>query len=262
MLSRRGQVVSDWEIELVEKAKRKIPSIDQILSEALQVTTDALTSMPFGEALKKLDERATEIYRSYEREALKFFAEGWLESRKDALAAEFERLYRLLRTEGWQAFKERAAALFSDFATAVQQLEKDLGNMRKARGGKTFEKAISHLLSAYGIPHQTPMGKARHELKSIDLVVPDIETALSQSERSVLLALKRTLRERWKEEVAAAKERRCWLVTLDADISEEKVTAILGEGIERVYAPEEAIKRLSQSDKIQVRSLNFLRGKC
>ncbi len=38
----------------------------------------------------------------------------------------------------------------------VQELEKDLGNMRKARGGKTFEKAIQVLLEKIGIHSERP----------------------------------------------------------------------------------------------------------
>lgn len=251
-------MAEDGRSRLLEEAKRRIPSIDQILNEALQVMTGTLISMPFGKALQELDAQATHIYLGYEHEAMRFFAEGWLESRRDRLVAEFEQLHHLLRTEQWHAFKARAATLFSDFAEAVQRLEKDLGNMRKARGGKTFEKAVSHLLSAWGIPHQAPQGNARRELKSIDLVVPDVQTVQANPERSVLLALKRTLRERWKEEVPAAKGKRCWLITLDPVISEGKVDAIIGEGIEQVYAPDEVVQRWRQNAKIQVRSLNAL----
>ncbi|MGQ9819791.1 MAG: hypothetical protein ACUVQ1_07705 [Candidatus Kapaibacteriales bacterium] len=46
-----------------------------------------------------------------------------------------------------------------EFGILVQNLEKDLGNMRKARGGKTFEKALLSLLKFINIKAEIPIEK-------------------------------------------------------------------------------------------------------
>jgi len=70
---------------------------------------------------------------------MEFAAQEWLEQRREQLQQDWERLSALLRERGWDAFKQEVTPVFMDFAQLVQSLEKDLGNMRKARGGMTFE---------------------------------------------------------------------------------------------------------------------------
>lgn len=226
--------------DLIKETKKKIPSVDIILEEALK---EIPKLEPFGKALKNLHDRADEIYHKYEEKALKYFAESWLENKKSKFVKVLKKdLYRSIYEEDWETVKKRFAEFFVDFAKDVQKIEKDLGNMRKARAGATFEKAVFILLKKFHIPCEIPKGNEKRELKNIDIVVPDIKTFREHPGRSVFLALKRTLRERWKEEVPAAKlaiERggHCWLITIDEDITDEKITQILNEGIERIYSP-------------------------
>ncbi len=225
--------------DLIKETKKKIPSVDTILEEALK---DIQKSEPFGKALKNLHDRADEIYHKYEAKALRYFAECWLESKKSEVMKVFRvDLHRLIHKENWETVKKRFAEFFVDFAKDVQKIEKDLGNMRKARAGVTFEKAVFILLKIFHIPCEIPKGEEKRKLKNIDIVVPDVKTFQEHPEQSVFLALKRTLRERWKEEVPAAKlaiEKggHCWLITIDENISDEKIDQILSEGIERIYA--------------------------
>ncbi|MCX8097099.1 MAG: type II restriction endonuclease [Spirochaetes bacterium] len=90
---------------------------------------------------------------------------------------------------------------FLEFAKAIQNLEKHLGNMRKARGGKSFEKIILILLRMIEITCEIPKGEYRNRLKRIDIVIPSSQQAINYPDRSVFLTCKRTLRERWKQEV-------------------------------------------------------------
>jgi len=83
------------------------------------------------------------------------------------------------------------------------------------------------------IPCERPRDQeAQRNLERIDLVSPDVKTALKEPERAIFLTLKRTLRERWKQEVPAAQGRRCWLLTIDLDISEAKADDIHRKGLE------------------------------
>ncbi len=256
---KRKPSTDEWDA-VVERAKEHIPTVEKILDEALTALSldKGFISRYFGEALQQIDEHATEIYLRYERQALEFAAREWLEQRREQLQQDWERLSALLREHGWDAFKQEVMPMFMDFAQLVQRLEKDLGNMRKARGGLTFERAVEKLLSMIKIPCERPRGQeARRRLEHIDLVSPDVKTALNEPEQAIFLTLKRTLRERWKQEVPTAQGRRCWLLTIDLDISEAKADDIHCKGLE-AFVPEKVAIQLRQRGKIWVRSLNEL----
>lgn len=248
-----------WD-ELVRKAVALIPTVVNILEQTLQtLQLDAnFVSSHFGEALRRVDEKATEIYLTHEREVLEFTAQSWLEQNRDRFAQELPELISLLHERGWEDFKQRVMPIFVDFAELVQKLEKHLGNMRKARGGQTFELAVANLLSIIGVNCEKPKGKAQQQLKRIDLVVPDIQTALSKPEQAIFLTLKRTLRERWKQEVPAAQGRQCWLLTLDTDLSIDKADEIRQLGLEAIYCLNDVAESLRFKGKTWVRSLDSL----
>lgn len=237
----------------IESVKKKIPSIDVILDEALH----QVEITKFGETLKNLHDRAEEIYHRYERDSLKYFAELWIESRKVKVMNIFE-LYQIIRKQDWEKVKEKLCEIFVDFAEDVQKVEKILGNMRKARAGRTLEKIVFTLLvEKFQIPCQIPKGNERRKLKNIDLVSPSIDTFWKNPKRSIFLAVKRTLRERWKEEISAAKfaskrGSRCWLVTIDENIPSGKAEQIFKEGIDRIYAPisKSEISKIYPLDKL------------
>ncbi len=248
-----------WD-ELVQKATSLIPKVTDILAQVLQILRlDAnFVNSQFGEALKQVDRKATEIYLAKECEALKFAAQNWLEQNRGLFTHELPKLLSLLHEQGWNAFKRRVMPIFVDFAQLVQKLEKHLGNMRKARGGQTFELAVMHLLRAIGISCEKPTGGAQQKLRRIDLVVPDVQTALDEPDRAVFLTLKRTLRERWKQEVPAARGRRCWLLTLDTDLSAGKADEIKQLGLEVVYCLSDVASSLQREGKTWMRSLDNL----
>ncbi len=129
---RKRQTMGKWD-ELVERAKGKIPKVAVILDEAWATLplSEGFIRTDFGEALRRIDEKATTIYFGYEHRAMEFATQGWLGHRRDSLRDKWNELATLLQEQGWEAFKARATALFMDFAELVQQLEKDLGNMRK-----------------------------------------------------------------------------------------------------------------------------------
>jgi 5'-deoxynucleotidase YfbR-like HD superfamily hydrolase len=91
----------------------------------------------------KFDEEATKEFRKYEQEAIKKLAELYIGSNQSEIREKLKDLIEKKEEE----FISKLAEIFYEFSFWVQQLEKDLGNMRKARGGKTFEKVIAKLLN-------------------------------------------------------------------------------------------------------------------
>ncbi len=66
------------------------------------------------------------------------------------------------------------------------------------------------------------------------------------------------LRERWKQEVPAAQGRRCWLLTLDTNLSADKADEIKQLGLEAVYCLSDVASKLQREGKTWVRSLDNL----
>jgi len=130
---------------IIGQVKREIPSVDEIIDltwKKLKFTKDFVRKN-FGKAILKFDEEATKEFRKYEQEAIKKLAELYVRSNQSKIRKKLEDLTKMKEGE----FISKLAEIFYEFSFWVQQLEKDLGNMRKARGGKTFEKVIVKLLN-------------------------------------------------------------------------------------------------------------------
>lgn len=215
----------------IVSAKRIIPNLDSILDETWKYLNinkrDACNN--FGDILILIDEKAKKIFRKYERNALTELAKIWLEQQRPNIKI---KLKNIVREKGWGPFIRKACRLFLDFGILVQKLEKDLGNMRKARGGKTFEKAILRLLEFINIKGEIPKGGLKKNLKRIDIVIPSAEVAFNTPDRAIFLTCKRTLRERWKQEVPQVRpNQRVYLITIDNSLSQEKANEINAKGL-------------------------------
>jgi hypothetical protein len=216
---------------LLREVKNEIPSVDEIIEKTWKNLHLKKSNVKknFGEILCDFDVEATKIFRDYESKVLIKLAKLWLNSQKIDIQ---KKLKEIVNEKGWNEFIEKASKVFVEFGILVQSLEKDLGNMRKARGGKTFEKVVLRLLNFIDINAEIPVGKAREDLKRIDIVIPSIEIAKKTPDRAIFLTCKRTLRERWKQEVPQARlNQRIYLITIDNDISESKAKEINEKGL-------------------------------
>ena len=216
---------------LLREVKNEIPSVDEIIEKTWKNLHLKKSNVKknFGEILCDFDVEATKIFRDYESKVLIKLAKLWLNSQKIDIQ---KKLKEIVNEKGWNEFIEKASKVFVEFGILVQSLEKDLGNMRKARGGKTFEKVVLRLLNFIDINAEIPVGKAREDLKRIDIVIPSIEIATKTPDRAIFLTCKRTLRERWKQEVPQARlNQRIYLITIDNDISESKAKEINEKGL-------------------------------
>jgi len=239
--------------DIIKEAKKQIPGVDRIIEETWEELglNEEMIKNAFGLVLLEFDRLATEKFRYYETKALKKLAELWLESQGPNLK---ENLKAVLES---QDFINKLASMFVEFAYMVQRLEKDLGNMRKARGGKTFEKVICGLLNFIGISCEIPTGEYRERLKRIDIVIPNSVEALENPDKAVFITCKRTLRERWRQEVpAVGPNQRVYLLTLDEELSQEKAKEIRDLGL-IVYVRDD-LKQSRFGSKSWVRKLSDL----
>ncbi|MCL7388305.1 MAG: hypothetical protein LZ159_06385 [Thaumarchaeota archaeon] len=79
-----------------------------------------------------------------------------------------------------------------------RKFEKSLDNARKARAGATLEKIFLKLLDLYKVKYVKYEKEVQIGEAEFDFVVPDKRSAVENPERSVLISLKREVRERWK----------------------------------------------------------------
>jgi len=221
--------------EIIKKAKSTIPSVDTIIEEAISnLGIDKLSKKElltnFEEFVKKVEAGAFKIYLEYE-----------------------ERAFKVL-----ESFYEKGVIDLHDFTRAVRRLEFISGQMRKARGGSSFQKIIRRLLNLSGVPCEEPHSELRQILKKVDLVAPDGETAKNTPDKAIFLAVKRTLRERWKQVVPEQmKGARLYIVTINGTCSEGKAKEIRETGMV-AYVPEELKQQSHLRNKPWIRPLSRL----
>lgn len=231
--------------EIVEKAKKRIPSVDKILDEA--VSNLRIRKLPKNKILKyfgilttNVETEAFRIYRKYENLAFKTLVKIW---KKEKMKKEKIKITQ----KGLE-----------ELVKATRQLEFIAGQMRKARGGATFQKIIQKLLNSAGISCEEPHRETKQILRRIDLVIPSAKIASTTPDKAIFLAVKRTLRERWKQAVPEQmKGARLYLVTLNGECSTGKAQEIKESGM-IAYIPDGLQKQKHLQNKPWIRPLSTL----
>jgi hypothetical protein len=243
-------------VEIIHIAKKEIPSVDDIIEitlNNLQLEKEFVYKQ-FGTALNLIDEKGTDVYLNYEKKALYKLAEQWVELQKEDIKKE---LKDILMKKDWEEFVKSVSKVFTEFGILVQKFEKDLGNMRKARGGITFQKAVLRLLNFIDIQGEMPYGNVGERLGRIDIVLPSSKIALENPSKAIFITCKRTLRERWKQETPLIKyNKKVFLITLDQNISEKKAKEIKSLGF--IAFVQDNLKKEKFSSLDWIKSLNEL----
>ncbi|MCS7088296.1 MAG: type II restriction endonuclease [Thermoflexales bacterium] len=239
---------------LIQEAKRTIPSLEQMRVE-LERDSEKIKGA-FEDKLVALDQRGAALFAQYQEKALRRLVELWLDAKEQTLGKAY---LEVLQEQGWQAFKQTVLPTLVELSRLVQRLEKDLGNMRKARGGSWFQYSIQLLLQQEGIASEFPLGANAKALGRVDMVVPSVKVAREQPDKAFFITCKRTLRERWKQEVPqGVANRRYYLVTLDSALSASKAEEIKMMNL-IAYVPTSVCDALQQQcDMPWIRPLNQL----
>lgn len=105
-----------------------------------------------------------------------------------------------------------------------------ISQSRKARAGGSFEKHVHYLFEKLGYPFD----KQTFLNGKVDYVIPSEEAFRRSRVSCVVISLKRTLRERWRQvigELSSTNAGRIYLLTADKEISENKVDEINSHNI-------------------------------
>lgn len=157
----------------------------------------------FNLALKRLLELEFDIYKEYEKNCSTKIIEKSINQ-------------KLLKDTGsfTESFKENYNALWEFFLSISQS--------RKTRAGGSFEKHVRYLFELLDYPFdpQTILNGR------VDYVIPSESAFRKNRTACVVISIKRTLRERWRQvvgELAATNAGRIYILTADDNISYPKV---------------------------------------
>ncbi len=191
----------------------------------------------FGDVLKKIENNAHVLYLQAES--------GVTEDLIDRIAEELP------------PYAGKKEIIRQSVSRAVE-FEYRTGQSRKSRGGSTYQKAVSFLLSRLGIPHIKPAGKEKKEFDEIDFIIPSAEYARKMPDDTILLSVKRTGRERWKQVVSERAMTHVFLILHDTDdLSSDKIELIKKNKI-ILYVYDEIKRKEMFRNEDSVRSLNDL----
>lgn len=245
------------EEKIIYQAKAQVPSLQNILELAIKkvekespniIRIDYIKNN-FSECAFLLEQTAFSIYLKFEEKMFIRAINQWISQNKDVL----EKL-----SEKYTNPSDFAKAVCKRFYPIIQKMEFGSAQKRKARGGKTFEYIIEHLLTRIGIECQKPEKKARKILKRVDLVVPNQDIAMTRPDQAYFLSCKRTLRERWKQTIPERQPSwRVFLLTLDNKLPEEKANEINKLGM-IIYIKDKLKEEKHLKDKSWVRKLSEL----
>jgi len=110
----------------------------------------------------------------------------------------------------------------------IYELSLSTTQSRRSRAGKVFEKIIETFFDIFGYAYsnQSALGNAAYNAqklgKKVDLIVPDVETYLSNRSKCAVITMKTTLRERWQEvaeELNRTNVPHIYLLTVDEGVS-------------------------------------------
>lgn len=201
--------------------KLKLPDVEMIINEAITNVIgkhqknglrELLISKNFSDVINEIEEEANRIYRIYERKAIERYLRDKSLTTKDVLTA-------------------INAIIDNSLITSI-------ANIRKARAGSSVQTILVKALSALGIKCEV----ARYEYKGYrpDIIVPSNKMLERGVEHVFVLAVKRTLRERWAEDIDVFKFPNSAFVLIkpDPDFTPEKARDMVRRGMKNVYIPD------------------------
>ena len=244
--------------QLVDHAIETIPSVDEIILTAFEEAPPRFkrrnwVGRNFHKAVYEMESRAFDLYKNTQTKALDELIRLWVRNNETRLRAELDRLMDRPLVEFVRIVAKRLAPLVEHFSFRTSQ-------MRKARGGSSFEKILGIQLRKAGIPCESPYGSGRRTLRRIDCVVPDQDTGIERPDQAVFISCKRTLRERWKQTIPERGPNwTVYIVTSDTNLPLEKAEEINQLGM--IVAVRDDLKRQPHlSGLAWVRPLSNLPG--
>jgi hypothetical protein len=211
--------------------KLELPEVEKIVEEAINNVLkkhqkkefkELLTSENFSYIVNEIEEEAEKIYKNYEKKAV-------------------------------EKYIERRGLLFKDIFTVIQtiinnSLITSIANIRRSRAGSTVQTILVKALKALNI--ECEIARFKYKGYRPDIVIPCNDAFRKGNIGGVfVLAVKRTLRERWAEDIDVFKFPNSAFVLIkpDPDFTIEKAKNMVERGMRRVYIPDMLYSRLKNA---------------
>jgi len=175
----------------------------------------------FNDLLREVWEETLRVLERHEERA---YAQGIPRELVEEYPDLFQKAEETAATRG---FRAGVARLFVMWYPLLRQCFLSISQSRKQRGGKDFELQIEGLLTLGEIPFHKQERRYR-----TDLILPDVDTFDRNRNISVVVSVKRTLRERWSEvaeELFNLRSPNVFLFTADENVSRRHVNRICGQ---------------------------------
>lgn len=172
------------------------------------------------ETLRRLGHNLSD--KNYVRQNFNRLLGELFEKTLDVLEEHEERVDIQILQAGGFAITPAQYRLLRDYFLSVSQ-------SRKQRGGKDFELQVQVLLEKAGVPFVAQPRRER-----VDLILPNQELWRIDRARAVLISLKRTLRERWRQVADELYSLRCpntYLLTAEKHLAGRAVEGIFARNI-------------------------------
>ena len=208
--------------------QNSIPSSQQIVQETLvrlglvqgSISSEQVIN-GFNGHLRSLWQETLKTLEDYEQSA---YSTGIPEE----LIREFPEDFEAAQREANQgSFHSGFIRLFSDLYPWFRRAFLSVSQSRMTRGGKDFELQIEGLLQLGEVPFHRQEAKNR-----TDLILPTLELHQQNRNRSMVVSVKRTLRERWAEvaeELFNLRSPNVFLFTADEKVTDGHVEQICGQ---------------------------------
>jgi len=241
-------MTKDLKVRIRQIRNESLPSSDEIVQKAFKRLN--LTKWSLSNPTGKKPEEIINEFNKYLKDVFKETL-NVLESLEEKV---YEKIFKELCKMRSKKIEQISRSVKSTEFTykVLKELYPDLWHIflsrsqsRKTRGGKDFECQIKYLLELADIPFESQVQKYH-----IDLLLPNSQLFRKDKTRAVLLSLKRTLRERWREVVEELHRVGCpniYLLTVDSRISKEKVQHIARHNIHLVVWDEVKEKEYTEN---------------
>ncbi|MDI9609735.1 MAG: type II restriction endonuclease [Archaeoglobales archaeon] len=210
------------EILIMPMGKLEIPEVGEIIEEAVknilknhnrETLRDLHKIKSLSEMINEIESEAEGLYKKYEREAIREYIKRRELSDKNI----FEVIDRMLEN-----------SIFTS-----------IPNTRRSRAGSTSQLILVRVLNEIGIPCE--ISRIKFKGYRPDIIVPSNKVFKLDPNKCFVIAVKRTLRERWAEDIDIFKFRNSGFVLIkpDPDFTLAKARDMFERGMKRVYIPEE-----------------------
>ena len=205
----------------------QLPGSEQIVAETFELLGYVPGTLAPDEVLSGFDELLRHVWREtlhvLERHEERSYAEGIPRELIRAYPDSVAEAREISEAEGFAAGVQR---LLSLWYPQLRRCFLSVSQSRKTRGGKDFELQLERLLTLAEVPHESQERQNR-----TDLVLPGVAAFERNRNEAMVVSVKRTLRERWREvaeELFNLRAPNVYLLTADESATTGHVEGICG----------------------------------